>query len=170
MAPNQTRDLRSGNGTHPPSSAVAKDRDDEKPFYRSTLFKEFARRPSVTTMESKFFVSSRVGEFWCTVTSPVYAAPCIFWTISDLPPSIHMVLSCCALTAIFSTAYHWLLTKVKPYSHLVLCKHQFPEAIFATDTVNSGCCASNHNILPRRSASCWDYGGFYDQRPDTHST
>ena len=110
MAPH----LRTSNETHPASSAFSKDSDAEHPFYRSTLFREFARRPSVTTMESKFFVSSRVGEFWCTLTSPVYASPCIFWTISDLPSSVHIVLSCCALTAVFSTAYHMLLTKVHP--------------------------------------------------------
>ena len=98
---------------------VFNDSDDKTVFVRSSLFRELSRRPSVTTMENKYFVSSSIAEFWCTVTSPAYAAPCIFWIFHDMTVSLHLVLSCCALTALFSTLYHTMLTKAKN----VVCIH-----------------------------------------------
>jgi hypothetical protein len=85
---------------------------EEPVFYRSALFDEFSRTASVTTMEPKFYVSRNIAEFWCAITSPAYAAPCIFWTEEDLPWTFHLILFCCFSTAVISTAYHAILNKV----------------------------------------------------------
>ena len=54
------------------------------------------------------------AEFFCTITSPAYAAPCSLWFRAEaarFPPGFHVALACCALTALWSTVYHARLSK-----------------------------------------------------------
>ena len=60
------------------------------------------------------------------LTSPSYAAPCSLWLrsqASSYTAEIHVALTCCALTALWSTVYHARLSKVHllALSELVWC-------------------------------------------------
>ena len=73
------------------------------------------RTASVTTMEPRFAISPYIGEFFCFITSPAYAAPCTLWWTHHtgmMPAAVHLALVSCCLTAVFSTLYHATLTKI----------------------------------------------------------
>jgi len=64
----------------------------------------------------KFGTHPRIAEFFCMLTSPAYAAPCSLWLraqASSYTWEIHVALTCCALTALWSTVYHARLSKVE---------------------------------------------------------
>ena len=79
---------------------------------------------TVTSIEPKWRVHPHIAEFYCTVTSWAFALPLLVFIfpppgglVYSLPSGIHSIpieapLAFSALTAVFSTLYHWTLWEV----------------------------------------------------------
>ncbi|RKP09577.1 hypothetical protein THASP1DRAFT_28630 [Thamnocephalis sphaerospora] len=70
---------------------------------------------TVVTMEQKYAVCCGAAEFWCSITSLVFAAPCLVYLVFPfevIPWQAHVccIFSLCTATA--SALYHWTLYKL----------------------------------------------------------
>lgn len=73
----------------------------------------------ITTMERKYAWHPRIAEFWCAVTSPMFALPLLLYYVhggasvhgassclASFPPMTHLAIALSVTAAVASTAYH----------------------------------------------------------------
>ncbi|KAI9012348.1 hypothetical protein DFJ74DRAFT_683414 [Hyaloraphidium curvatum] len=76
---------------------------------------------AVTTSESKYAVHPRIAEFYCTVTSPLFALPVLLYLEGHrgLNPSLHLAVALSVATGTVSALYHATLWRL--WSTLDVC-------------------------------------------------
>ena len=113
--------LRSGNHPGPDSSSNLRRGSWLDRFLGPPSKCRYCDAAETTTMERRYSVHPQIAEFWCTVTSPLYAlglvvysCPREMWAsewqvLNHLPAYVHTANALSIFLAISSTVYHALL-------------------------------------------------------------